>query len=46
MGPIRKESGNLVTRVIEKAEVLTDLFALIVTCKHSTLTAEVADQQR
>ena len=43
MGPLRKEMGDLVTRDMEKVEVLNDFFASVFTGKCSSHTAQVAE---
>ena len=43
MGPLRKETGDLVTRDMEKAEVLNDFFASVFTGKCSSHTAQVTE---
>ncbi|GAB0179082.1 hypothetical protein GRJ2_000373500 [Grus japonensis] len=43
VGPLRNETGNLVTQDMEKAEVLNDFFALVFSGKCSGYTAEVAE---
>ena len=41
VGPLRKETGDLVTWDMEKAEVLNDFFASVFTSKCSSHTARV-----
>jgi len=43
VGPFRKETGNLVTQHMEKAEVISDFFASVFTGKCSSHTAQVAE---
>ncbi|KFV13637.1 hypothetical protein N340_12895, partial [Tauraco erythrolophus] len=43
VGPFRKETGDLATRDMEKAEVLNDVFASVFTGKSSSSTAQVAE---
>ena len=43
MGPLWKETGDLVTQDMEKAEVLNDFFASVFTGKCSSHTAQVAE---
>ena len=43
MGPLWKETGDLVTRDEEKAEVLNDFFASVFTTKGSSHSAHVAE---
>ncbi|KAM9590815.1 uncharacterized protein ACIBXB_005869 [Morphnus guianensis] len=43
VGPLWKDMGDLVTRDMEKAEVLNDFFALVFTGKCSSHTAQVAE---
>jgi len=43
VGPLWKEAGDLVTRDVEKAEVLNDFFASIFNSKCSSHTAQVAE---
>ncbi|KAK4807184.1 hypothetical protein QYF61_024304 [Mycteria americana] len=43
VGPLRKETGDLVTWDMEKAEVLNDFFASVFTGKCSSHTAQVAE---
>ncbi|KFV15062.1 hypothetical protein N340_07525, partial [Tauraco erythrolophus] len=43
VGPLRKETGDLATRDMEKAEVLNDSFASVFTGKSSSCTAQVAE---
>ncbi|XP_076217536.1 uncharacterized protein LOC143172166 [Aptenodytes patagonicus] len=43
VGPLRNETGDLVTRDTEKAEVLNDFFASVFTGKCSSLTAQAAE---
>ena len=45
MGPLWKETGDLVTRDMEKAEVLNDFFASVFTSKGSSHTAQVAESK-
>jgi len=42
VGPLWKETGNLVTREKEKTEVLNDFFASVFTGKGSSHTTQVA----
>ncbi|KFW00854.1 hypothetical protein N327_12339, partial [Fulmarus glacialis] len=41
--PLRKETGDLVTQDMEKAEVVNDFFASLFTGKCSSLTAQVTE---
>ena len=43
VGPLQKETGDLVTRDMEKAEVLNDFFASVFTSKCSSHTTQVAE---
>ena len=43
MGPLWKETGDLVTQDMEKAEVLNDFFASVFTDKCSSCTTQVAE---
>ncbi|KFV11020.1 hypothetical protein N340_01493, partial [Tauraco erythrolophus] len=43
VGPLRKEMGDLATRDMEKAEVLSDFFASVITGKSSSCTAQVTE---
>jgi len=43
VGPLRKEAGDLVTRDVEKDEVLNDFFASVFNRKCSSHTAQVAE---
>ncbi|GAB0184878.1 mitochondrial enolase superfamily member 1 [Grus japonensis] len=43
VGPLRNETGNLVTQDMEKAEVLNDFFASVFTGKCLSHTAQVAE---
>ena len=43
VGPLRKETGELVSQDTEKAEVLNDFFASVFTGKCSSHTAQVAE---
>ena len=43
MGPLWKETGDLVTWDMEKAEVLKDFFASVFTSKCSSHTAQVTE---
>ncbi|PKU41633.1 rna-directed dna polymerase from mobile element jockey-like protein [Limosa lapponica baueri] len=43
VGPLWKETGDLVTRDMEKAEVLNDFFALVFTSRGSNYTSQVAE---
>ncbi|PKU41302.1 rna-directed dna polymerase from mobile element jockey-like [Limosa lapponica baueri] len=43
VGPFWKETGDLVTQVMEKAEVLNDFFTLVFTNKGSNHTAQVRE---
>jgi len=43
VGPLQKEAGDLVTRDVEKAEVLNDFFASVFNSKCSSHTAQVAE---
>jgi len=43
VGPLQKETGDLVTRDTEKPEVLNDTFASVFTSKGSSPTTQVAD---
>ncbi|KFV20297.1 hypothetical protein N340_07071, partial [Tauraco erythrolophus] len=43
VGPLRKETGNLATRDMEKAEVLNDFFASVFTGKSCSCTAQVTE---
>ena len=42
VGPLQNETGDLVTRNMEKAEILHHFFALIFTSKCSSHTTQVA----
>jgi len=42
VGPLRKEVGDLVTRDVEKAEVLNDFFASVLNTECSSHTTQVA----
>jgi len=42
-GPLRKQAGDLVTRDVEKAEVLNDCFASVFNSKCSSHTTQVAE---
>jgi len=42
VGPLWKQTGNLITHDMEKAEVLHNFFALVFTSKHSSHNAQVA----
>ena len=44
-GPLHKETEDLVTRDMEKAQVLNDLFASVFTGKGSTRTAQAAESK-
>ena len=41
MGPLSKETGDLITQDMEKAEALNDFFASVFTGKCSSHTAQV-----
>ena len=43
VGPLRKETGDLVTQDMEKAEVLNDFFASVFTGKCSSHTTQVTE---
>jgi len=43
VGPLQKQTGDLVTRDTEKPEVLNDTFASVFTSKGSSPTTQVAD---
>ncbi|GAB0178437.1 mitochondrial enolase superfamily member 1 [Grus japonensis] len=43
MGPLRNETGDLVTQDMEKAEVLSDFFASVFTGKYLSHTVQVAE---
>ncbi|GAB0203412.1 mitochondrial enolase superfamily member 1 [Grus japonensis] len=43
VGPLRNETGDLVTQDMEKAEVLNDFFASVFTGKSLSYTAQVAE---
>jgi len=43
VSPLWKEAGDLVTRDMEKAEVLNDVFASAFTCKYSSNTAQITE---
>ena len=43
MGPLRKETGDLVTQDMEKAEVLNGFFASVFNGKCSSHTAQVTE---
>ncbi|GAB0188890.1 eukaryotic translation initiation factor 4E [Grus japonensis] len=43
VGPLRNETGDLVTQDVEKAEVLNDFFALVFTGKCLSHTAQVTE---
>jgi len=43
VGPLWKETWDLVTRDMEKAEILNNFFASVLTSKCSSHTAQVAD---
>jgi len=43
VGHLQKETGDLVTRGTEKAEVLNDFFASVFTGKGSSYTAQVSE---
>jgi len=43
VGPLWKDTGDLVTQGVEKAEVLTDFFASVFTGKCSSHTTQVSD---
>ncbi|GAB0188641.1 mitochondrial enolase superfamily member 1 [Grus japonensis] len=43
VGPLRNETGDLVTQDMEKAEVLNDFFASVFTGKYLNRTAQVAE---
>jgi len=43
VGPLRKEAGDLVTRDVEKAEVLNDFFVSVFNSKCSSHTTQVAE---
>ena len=45
MGPLQKETGNLVIRDTEKYDVLSQLFASVFTGKSSSHTAQVAESK-
>ncbi|KFV11016.1 hypothetical protein N340_00534, partial [Tauraco erythrolophus] len=43
VGPLQKETGDLATRDMEKADVLNDFFASVFTGKSSSCTAQVTE---
>ena len=43
VGPLQKETGDLVTQDMEKAEVLNEFFASVFTGKCSSHTAQVTE---
>jgi len=43
VGPLQKETGDLVTQDVEKAEVLNDFFASVFTGKCSSHMAQVTE---
>ncbi|GAB0179507.1 mitochondrial enolase superfamily member 1 [Grus japonensis] len=43
VGPLHKETGDLLTRDIEKAEILNDFFASVFTVKCSSCTIQVKE---
>ncbi|GAB0204604.1 mitochondrial enolase superfamily member 1 [Grus japonensis] len=43
VGPLRNETGDLVTQDMEKAEILNDFFASVFTAKCSSHTTQVAE---
>ena len=45
MSPLWKETGDLVTRDTEKAEVLNDFFASVFTGKGSSHTTQAAESK-
>ena len=45
MGPLQKETGDLVTWDMEKAEVLNDFFASVFTSKCSSHTTQVTESK-
>ena len=45
MGPLWKETEDLVTRDMEKAELLNDFFASVFTSKSSSHTAQDAESK-
>ena len=45
VGPLQKETGDLVTRDIEKAEVLNDFSASVFTSKGSSHTAQAVESK-
>jgi len=45
MGPLWKQTGDLVTGEMEKAEVLNDFFASVFTSKYSSHTTQVTDSK-
>lgn len=45
MGPLQKETGDLVIRDTEKYDVLSELFASVFTGKSSSHTAHVAESK-
>ena len=45
MGPLQKETGDLVIRDTEKYDVLSELFASVFTGKGSSHTAQVAESK-
>ena len=45
MGPLQKETGDLVTQDMEKAEVLNNFFASVFTGKGSSHTAQVTEDK-
>ena len=40
VGPLREETGDLVTQDVEKAEVLNDFFASVFNSKYSSYSAQ------
>ena len=45
MGPLQKETGDLVIRDTEKYDVLSELFASVFTGKGSSHTAQAAESK-
>jgi len=45
VGPVQKETGDLIVRDTEKAEVLNDFFASVFTIKVSSHTIQAAESK-